>query len=135
MVERVSVSCHRFTNLREIFQGDLSRKLPVGLTSHDVAPLPCDCRSSGNGTCGHNNMCRNSTAVHKVKCNNMGKAHMGNKQQKLKATMQQHFNEVQKPVKLGKKSDSCAKHFATQFHDTNHPQPTNQRGGTTCGII
>ena len=50
---------------------------------------------------------------------------MGNTQQKLKARMQQHFNEVQKLVKLGKKSDSCAKHFATQFDDTNRPQPSN----------
>jgi len=35
--------------------------------------------------------------------------------------MQQHFDEFQKLVKLGEKSDSCDKHFATQFH----PQPTN----------
>ena len=31
--------------------------------------------------------------------------------------MQQHFNEVQKLVKLGDKLDACAKHFATQFND------------------
>jgi len=48
--------------------------------------------------------------------------------------MQQHFNEAEKPVKLREKSDSCAKHFATQFHDTN-PSATNQHGGTTCSII
>jgi len=30
---RVSMSYHRLTNLREIFQGDLSRKLTVGLTA------------------------------------------------------------------------------------------------------
>jgi len=48
--------------------------------------------------------------------------------------MQQHFNEVQKLVKLGEKSDSYAKHFATQFHDAN-PSPANQRGGITCSII
>jgi len=131
---RVSVSHHRFTNLREVFQGDLSRKLTVGLTSQDFEPLPCNCRTSGNGNCGYNNMCRNSTAVCKVKCNKTGKVHIGNTQQKFKNRMQQHFNEVQKLVKLGEKSDSCAKHFATQFCDTN-PTPTNQRGGTTCSII
>jgi len=48
--------------------------------------------------------------------------------------MQQHFNEVQKLVKLGEKSDSCAKLFATQFHDTN-PSTANQQGGITCSII
>ena len=48
--------------------------------------------------------------------------------------MQQHFNEVSKLVKLGEKSDSHAKHFATQFNDTNL-SPVNQRGGMTCNII
>jgi len=131
---RVSMSYHTFTNLREIFQRDLSRKLTVGLTSQDFEPLPCNCRTSGNRNCGYNNMCRNSTAVYKVKCNNTGKVHIGNTQQKFKNRMQQHFNEVQELVKLGEKSDSCAKHFATQFCNTN-PSPTNQRGGMTCSIF
>jgi len=131
---RVSMSYHRFTNVREIFQGDLSRKLTVGLTSQDFEPLPCNCRTSGDGTCGYNNMCRNSIVVYKVKCNNTGNVCVGNTQQKFKTRMQQHFNEVQKLVKLGEKSDSYAKHFATQFYDTN-PSPTNQRGGITCSII
>jgi len=48
--------------------------------------------------------------------------------------MQQHFNEVQKFVKLGEKLDSCAKHFATQFHVTNLSS-VNQHGGITCSII
>jgi len=39
-----------------------------------------------------------------------------------------------KLVKLSEKSDSCDKHFATQFHDTN-PSPVNQREGMTCIII
>jgi len=81
---RVSTSCHRFTSLREIFQGDPSRKLTVGLTSQDFEPPPCNCRTGGNCGCGCNNMCRNSTAVHKVKCNNAGKTHMVNTQPKFK---------------------------------------------------
>jgi len=96
------MSCHSFTNLRELFQGDLSGKL----------------RTSGSGTCGCNNMRRNSIAVCKVKCNNTGKTRMGNTQQKFKARMQQ---QVQKLVKLGEKLDSHAKHFATQFR----PRQTN----------
>jgi len=70
-------------------------------------------------------MCRNSIAVYKVKCNNTGKVCIGNTQQKFKARMQQHFNAVQKLVKLSENSDSYAKHFATQFPDTIYPQSTN----------
>jgi len=66
--------------------------------------------------------------------NNTGKVHTRNTQQKFKNRMQQHFNEVQKLVKLGKKLDCCAKHFATQLCDTS-PSPANQGMGTTCSII
>jgi len=128
------MSYHRFTNLTEIFQADLSRKLTVGLTSQDFEPTPCNCKTSGNGNCGYNNMCRNSIVVYEVKCNNTRKVYIGNIHQRFKNRMQQHFNEVQNLVKLGEKSDSYAKHFATQFCDTN-PSPTNQRGGITCSII
>jgi len=64
---RLSMSYHKFTNLREIFQGDLSRKLTVGLTSKEFEHAPCNCRTRGNGacSCSHKNMCRNSMAVHK----------------------------------------------------------------------
>ena len=36
---RVSMSYHRYTNLREIFQGDLSRKLTLDVTSKDFKTL------------------------------------------------------------------------------------------------
>jgi len=75
---RASMSYHRFTNLREAFQRHLSRKLTVGLTSHDFKPLPCNYRTGGAGACGYNNMCRNLIVVYKVKYNNTGKVHIGN---------------------------------------------------------
>jgi len=96
----------------------------------DFEPLPCNYRTRGRNWClwlQQLNLCRNLIAVYKVKCNNTGKVHIGNTQQKFKARMQQHFNEVQKLVKLGKKLDShCAPNilqpnFMTQFH----PKSTN----------
>ena len=48
--------------------------------------------------------------------------------------MQQHFGEVKKLVEIGEKSDSYAKHFATQF-PTTIPTPDDQRNGITCSII
>jgi len=128
------MSCHRFTNLREMFQGDLSRKLTMGVTSLDFETLPCNCRTGETGVCGYNNICRKSIAVYKITCNNTGKIYIGNAQQKFKARMQQHFGEVKKLVTIGEKSDSCAKHFATQF-PTTIPTPDTQRDGITCSII
>ena len=48
--------------------------------------------------------------------------------------MQGHFGEVKKLVETGEKSDSYAKHFATQF-PTTIPTPDDQRNGITCSII
>jgi len=46
----------------------------------------------------------------------------------------EHFNAVQRRVKLGKKLLSQAKHFANQSHDTNL-SPANQGGGMICSIV
>jgi len=107
---RVSVCYHRFTILREIFQGDLSRKLTVGLTSKDFGPLPHNCRTSGNCICGCNNMWRNSIAVCKVKCNHTGKVHIGNTQQKFNTSM---------------KSKSLSNLATNQIHMPNTLQPNS----------
>jgi len=107
----------------------------ASITSQDFEPLSYNCRTGRNGACGYKNMYRNSIAVYKVKCNKTAKAcTLGNAQQKkFKARMQQHFNEVQKFVKLGVKLDSYAKHFATQFHNTN-PSAANEPRGISCSI-
>ena len=41
---RITMSYHRFTNLREMFQGDMSAKLLAGITSRDFKDLDCNCR-------------------------------------------------------------------------------------------
>mgnify|MGYP000461385916 CR=1 FL=1 len=106
----------------------------MGVTSLDFETLPCNCRTGETGVCGYNNICRKSIVVYKVTCNNTGKIYIGNTQQKFKARMQQHFGEVKKLVTIGEKSDSYAKHFATQF-PTTIPTPDAQRDGITCSII
>ena len=49
---RVSMSYHRFTNLREIFQGDMSGKLTKEVVSVDCANWKCNCRSKNTNGCG-----------------------------------------------------------------------------------
>jgi hypothetical protein len=40
----ISMSYHKFSNLREIFQGDLNRKLMDGIVSRDFMDQPCNCK-------------------------------------------------------------------------------------------
>jgi GIY-YIG catalytic domain len=132
---RVSMSYHRFTNLREIFQGDLSRKLTIDVISKDFEALECNCRLGPEKKCGYNNMCRRSIVVYKVECKNSSKAYIGNTQQHFKRRMQQHFNDTKRLHQSGEKSDSYAKHFASQLSNFENLTPELQRNSITCKIL
>jgi GIY-YIG catalytic domain len=132
---RVSMSYHRFTNLREIFQSDLSKKLTLDVGSKDFDTLSCNCRLGSSKSCGYNNVCRKSIIVYKVECINTSKVYIGNTQQHFKRRMQQHFNDVRKLHKLGEKSDSYAKHFAEQLINFTDITPTLQRNNIKCSIL
>ena len=129
------MSYHRFTNLREIFQGDLSGKLNKDVVSRDCANLECNCRSKNTKGCSYNNVCRDRIVVYKVECNRTRKMYIGNTQQFFKKRMQQHHNEVRKLHQLGERSDSYAKHFASTFKPDEIPTPDLQRENITCSII
>jgi hypothetical protein len=82
------MSYHRFTNLRELFQGDLTRKLTSKVESLDFMQRECNCRLGKDKGCGYNNICRNTIVVYKVQCVNSGKVYIGNTQQTFKKRMQ-----------------------------------------------
>jgi hypothetical protein len=132
---RISMSYHRFTNLREMFQGDLSRKLTLDVTSKDFETLSCNCRLGPEKKCGYDNMCRNSIVVYKVECKNTSKVYIGNTQQHFKKRMQQHFNDVKKLHQHDLKSDSYARHFAEQLSNFENITPVLQRNSIKCSII
>ena len=126
---RVSMSYHRFTNLREIFQGDLSSKLIEGVESKDYEILECNCRPPG-GKCGYNNVCLDSMVIYQVECPVTGKFYIGNTQQSVKHRMKGHFHDDQMLIAGNKmRSNSYAKHFAAQFTDLAEgevPSPLNR---------
>jgi GIY-YIG catalytic domain len=129
------MSYHRFTNLRELFQGDLSKKLTMDVASQDFENLECNCRTGSVNKCGYNNLCRKSIVVYKIECKTTSKIYIGNTQQFLKKRMQQHFNDVKLLHKQGIKSDSYAKHFAKQFVDQKEITPETQRNNIICEIL
>ena len=129
------MSHHRFTNLREIFQGDLTYKLNMDVESKDFQTRECNCRLGNENKCGYNNNCRRSIVVYKIECNMTNKVYIGNTQQNFKTRMQQHFNDVRKLHKHGEKSDSYAKHFAKQFINFNEINNRIQRNSIHCSVI
>ena len=132
---RTSMSYHRYPNLRELFQGDLTTKLNEGIDSEDFKTLPCNCRDRRDNGCNYGNVCRQSIVVYKVECKMTGKIYIGNTQQKLKTRMQQHFTEVKQLHTKGRKSDSFASHFATQLQNFEEITPRLLRGTSNFSVI
>ena len=126
---RVSMAYSRFPNLREIFQGDLSKKLTDGLLSLDLMDRPCNCNKNSRcpttGLCAYKGNCRRKCIVYEVTCKLCNNCYVGNTQQTFKDRMNGHFNDVQKLVCKKVQSDSFARHFAKHF--TTKPSPKKLR--------
>ena len=131
------MSHHKFTNLGEIFQGDLNDKIMEGITSRDFMDSECNCMNSTkvNGSCMCNGNCRKLMAMHKATCSMCGCFCIGNTQQHLKTRMNQHFTDTKNPVNNDELSDSFAKHFASHFQDKNHVSRGDVRKITNMEIL
>ena len=117
---RISMSCHKFSNLRESFQGDPNKKIMIGVMSKDFMDLECNCnkKTKINGTCPYNGECRKSCLIYGLTCKacEIKPKYLGSTQQHLKERTNQHCDDVRYLVKSGKKSDSFASHFAQHFN-------------------
>jgi len=84
---RFTMSYHKFSNFREILQGDMNRKLMEGIISRDFMDLPCNCNNATkrSGKCIYSESCRKSVVVYKVTCTkgDCEMFYIGNTQQKL----------------------------------------------------
>ena len=111
------MSYHKFLNLREIFQGDLTNKVLDGVQSMDFMDQDCNCNTllKVEGKCVYKGQCRKSLVIYKVTCKECGECYIGNTQQNLKKRIDQHLGEVVQLVNHGKKSDSFASHFVRHF--------------------
>ena len=114
------MSYHRFSNIREIFQGNLNGKLVEGIKSKDFEELKCNCvqASKTNGQCIFKGRCCCSMVVYKATCKGSNKFYIGNTQQKVKKRLDQHIGNVCNLVNKGITLDSFARHFATRWKST-----------------
>jgi hypothetical protein len=94
--EAMSMSYHKFFNLREIFQGDLNQKVMDGIISRDFMDWPCNCKRASkiDRKCVHNKECRKMCVVYKATCKICDKFYIGQTQQKLKDQIGQHLNDI-----------------------------------------
>jgi len=108
------MSYHRFTNMREIFQHDLTSKLNDDIESLDFINKDCNCQTdkTTGETCGYNNVCRNKLVVYQAECTATGKVYIGSTHQFVKERMKRHNNDVITCQKTGISRTSFSYHFA-----------------------
>ena len=119
------MSYHRYPNLLEIFQGDLTSKLNESITSRDFADRPCNCCSKlckNNGECIYRGKCRKSLVIYKAICSD-GRFYIGSTQQHVKARMNGHFGNVRDLINHDTPADS----FATYCADKLETKEGSQR--------
>ena len=132
---RISMSHHRFPNLRQVFQGDLAAKLVEGVESLDFLERECNCRSRKTSQCDYGGVCRVPIVIYKITCKSTGKIYIGNTQQNFKKRMMGHFQDVRQLIKKDIPSDSYAKHFASLWPPDTVPTPGMQRDMIDCKIV
>jgi hypothetical protein len=88
---RVTMPCHRFNNLLEMFQGHLNRVLMKNVESEDYRDRPCNCPGLG---CRYGNVCRKALIVYKVTIPRTGKYYIGATLQMLKKWVAGHLQSA-----------------------------------------
>ena len=111
------MSYHKFSNLRETFQADLSTKLLADVKSVNYLPLKCNCRkpSKVDGKCLFKGKCLHKCLIYRVTCKKTGRVYIGSTQRELKERIAKHNQEVRMMANKGIASDSYARHFSQFF--------------------
>jgi hypothetical protein len=115
---RISMSYHRFANLRQMYQRDKEAKLMDGIHCGDCVDRPCNCSmvSQVNGECPFGGKCRHRFLIYQATCQVCHHIYIGNTQQALKARFRQHCNDTVSLVR-GKltSADTLASHLASHM--------------------
>jgi hypothetical protein len=116
---RISMSYHRFANLRQMYQRDKEKKMMDGIYCGDCVDRPCNCSKASqvNGECPFGGKCRQHFLVYEATCQRCNQIYIGNTQQAVKARFRQHCNDTVSLVR-GKltSADTLARHLANHIH-------------------
>jgi len=135
---RFKMANSRFTNLGELLNADLSKKVMTGITDEEMMDETCNCNALSlceDGECLYGGDCRKKMVIYGLKDKTTDKIYYGKTVQHLKKRTSQHFQQVwslvdykrnpndPKKKAAAMKSDSFAYHFAKLCGDcTNSNQ-------------
>ena len=108
------MSYHQFSNMRELFQGDLLQKVMSDVGSKDFWNEPCNCSGP---VCRFGDVCRNRMVVYKATLES-GHYYIGATQQTIKRRFQQHFQDVRTYLRHRVGTDTLARRLAQTWLGT-----------------
>ena len=106
------------SNLKEKFQGNLTRKLQKDLISVDFAPGTCFCNGptkTPDEKWRYGDNCNTSIVVYEVTCKYLQLKYIGGTQDTFKAEMKGNYSDFKWWFKEGERTDSFAQHFVRHF--------------------
>ncbi len=95
------MSYHKFSNLGQMFNSDLTGKTMEGIINQELIDRPCNCNKTTllpNGRCQYDNNCRKAVIVYQLRCKLTGKSYIGKTQRYFKKRTSKHFSDVWKIV-------------------------------------
>eukprot|EP00956_Cyclotella_meneghiniana_P019391 scaffold33193_cov70-Cyclotella_meneghiniana.AAC.8 len=84
---RISMSYHKISNPGKKLHNDLSSKVMKGIIDKEEQDLPCNCPTKckkADGTCLHNDQCRQSMVVYELECKLCNQCYIGKTQNHFK---------------------------------------------------
>ena len=141
---RNSMSFHKFTNLGQKFNSDLTKKVMNGVYDETLQDRKCNCYAPSrmpNGDCYYGGQCRRSMVVYEHECTICNKSYVGKTQDFLNERTKQHFGDVWKVIETGRindgenwqgsggysRADAFAKHFAQHCRDAVNSNAVKKR--------
>ena len=102
----------KFSNIRELFQRDLTAKLNKEVEPLDYMTRERNCKPGSHEPCPHNNICRERIVVYQMKSRCTNHCYIGSTSCHAKTRFQHHTSNVVQCHATGKKSTSAARFFA-----------------------
>ena len=109
---KVSMAYSKFSNLRELFQRDLTAKLNEEVQSLDYMTRECNCKPGSQEPCPYDNICRERIIVYQMQHRHTGHCYIGSTSCTAKSRFQQHNSQTVRCHETGQRSTSVAKFFA-----------------------
>ena len=125
---------HRFANLGQKFNSNLTGKVMKGIFDSDLMDMKCNCNKAStleNGKCMYDSQCRQSMVVYELQHKATNKSYIGKTQCHLKTRTKQHVYNAWKVIKTGRqkfgenwygsgsyaRADAFSKHFSNLCRD------------------